>query len=65
MIVTDDSGCSERAFNSISEALEAAGPGARVRVPAGTYRERLVLTRPVTVEAFPEVGVVDPEVGVL
>ena len=33
---------------SISAALEAAGPGDTVRVGPGTYRERLVVERPVT-----------------
>ena len=55
VVVKDDSG-SVRAFSSISEALEAAGPGSYVRVPAGRYVERLRFTRPVIVEAFPEVG---------
>ena len=40
-----------RAYGSISAALEAAPAGATVRVEAGYYGERLVVSRPVTLEA--------------
>ena len=43
-------------FRSISEAVSAAAPGARILIAAGSYRERLILSRPVSLEAFPEVA---------
>ena len=52
-------GGSEKAgptFRSISEAVSAAAPGARILIAAGSYRERLILSQPVSLEAFPEVA---------
>ena len=52
-------GASEKAgpsFRSISEAVSAAAPGARILIAAGSYRERLILSQPVSLEAFPEVA---------
>jgi F-box protein 11 len=36
-------------YSTISKALEAAAPGAVIRVRPGTYREGLTLTKPVTI----------------
>jgi pectin methylesterase-like acyl-CoA thioesterase len=44
---------SQRTYGTINAALDAAPAGATVRVAAGYYGERLVITRPVTLEAAP------------
>ncbi|KXZ51409.1 hypothetical protein GPECTOR_12g371 [Gonium pectorale] len=42
-----------RRFGSLGEAVAACPPGGVVLVAAGRYRERLVLTRPLTIRAWP------------
>lgn len=48
----------QRIFSSVADALEAAPAGATLRVAAGYYAERLILSRPVTLEAEPGAVVV-------
>lgn len=44
-------------FASLRAAIAAAPAGATIRVAAGTYRERIVLDKPLTIEAETEVCV--------
>jgi nitrous oxidase accessory protein NosD len=42
--------CASPGFNSVQAAIEAAGPGATIRVCGGTYTEQLEITKPVKIE---------------
>jgi hypothetical protein len=43
----DGTGCAAPGFNAIQPAVDAAPPGATIRICSGTYAEQLVITQPV------------------
>jgi parallel beta-helix repeat protein len=51
LIVDDDLGCPGATFSTIQAAVDAAPPGASIRVCAGEYRESLRITTPLALAA--------------
>jgi parallel beta-helix repeat protein len=65
LVVDDDLRCARASFSTIQSALDAAQPGATIRVCAGTYIEELFIRTPVRLTAARDQAIVQGFILVL